>query len=112
MGHVQLQVDGVPGLQLAGLAHGDDEVVLADAGVHEGLGTEGSANYWLGRCDMSGGSSGGPWVQPMDEATGVGPVFSVNSWGYTTRAGMAGPNRAPPASVSREPGRNSTAAAA
>lgn len=57
----------------------------------EALGTNGSANYWLGRCDMSGGSSGGPWVQPMNEASGTGPVFSVNSWGYTFQAGMAGP---------------------
>jgi len=57
----------------------------------ESLGTEGSSNYWLSRCDMSGGSSGGPWVQPMDEATGNGPVFSVNSWGYTFQSGMAGP---------------------
>ena len=57
----------------------------------ESLGTNGSDNYWLGRCNMSGGSSGGPWVQPMDENTGSGPVFSVNSWGYTFQSGMAGP---------------------
>jgi hypothetical protein len=57
----------------------------------EGLGTVGSVNYWLGSCDMGGGSSGGPWVQPMDEGTGNGPVFSVNSWGYTGQSGMAGP---------------------
>ncbi|TFH63955.1 MAG: hypothetical protein E4G90_09075 [Gemmatimonadales bacterium] len=57
----------------------------------EGLSTEGSYNYWLGRCDMAGGSSGGPWVQPMDETTGDGQVFSVNSWGYTFQSGMAGP---------------------
>jgi hypothetical protein len=57
----------------------------------EPLNTEGPDNYWLGRCDMSGGSSGGPWVQPMNETTGDGPVFSVNSWGYTFQSGMAGP---------------------
>ena len=57
----------------------------------EPLNTEGSDNYWLGRCDMAGGSSGGPWVQPMNETTGDGPVFSVNSWGYTFQSGMAGP---------------------
>lgn len=57
----------------------------------ESLGTEGSANYWLSRCDMSGGSSGGPWVQPMDEGSGYGPIISVNSWGYTFQSGMAGP---------------------
>jgi hypothetical protein len=57
----------------------------------EPLSTEGSDNYWLGRCDMAGGSSGGPWVQTMNENTGDGPVFSVNSWGYTFQSGMAGP---------------------
>lgn len=53
--------------------------------------TEGSDNWWLPNCDLSGGSSGGPWVQKMDAATGNGPVISVNSWGYTTAPGMAGP---------------------
>ena len=48
-------------------------------------------NWWLGSCDLSGGSSGGPWVQPMNTSTGNGPVFSVNSWGYTNQPGMAGP---------------------
>lgn len=57
----------------------------------EDLGTNGSANYWLGSCALSGGSSGGPWVQPMNESDGTGLVFSVNSWGYTNFPGMAGP---------------------
>ena len=47
--------------------------------------------WWLDSCDLSGGSSGGPWVLPLDESTGRGPIISVNSWGYTTRSGMAGP---------------------
>lgn len=55
----------------------------------EAMGTNGSANYWLDSCDLTGGSSGGPWLQPLLD--GNGPVISVNSWGYTTRAGMAGP---------------------
>ena len=55
----------------------------------EAMSTNGSANYWLGKCDLSGGSSGGPWVQPM--VSGSGPVISVNSWGYTFQSGMAGP---------------------
>jgi hypothetical protein len=55
----------------------------------EAMGTNGSANYWLDSCDLTGGSSGGPWLQPLEG--GNGPVISVNSWGYTTRAGMAGP---------------------
>jgi hypothetical protein len=49
------------------------------------------ANWWLPSCDLSGGSSGGPWMQPFDESNGTGPVISVNSWGYTTSPGMAGP---------------------
>lgn len=57
----------------------------------ESLGTEGSVNYWLGQCDLAGGSSGGPWVQPMNETGGSGPIVSVNSWGYINRSGMAGP---------------------
>ena len=48
-------------------------------------------NWWLGNCGLSGGSSGGPWVQPMNTGTGNGPVMSVNSWGYTNQDGMAGP---------------------
>ena len=42
-------------------------------------------------CELSGGASGGPWVQPMDTDSGSGDVISVNSWGYTTAPGMAGP---------------------
>ncbi|WP_028865631.1 trypsin-like serine peptidase [Psychromonas aquimarina] len=57
----------------------------------EDLTTEGSDNWWLASCGLSGGSSGGPWIQPMDETNGTGPIMSVNSWGYTTSPGMAGP---------------------
>jgi hypothetical protein len=46
-------------------------------------------NWWLSQCDLSGGSSGGPWLQPVND--GNGPIISVNSWGYTTGSGMAGP---------------------
>lgn len=51
--------------------------------------TEGSHNWWLSQCDLSGGSSGGPWIQPLE--SGTGPVISVNSWGYRDSPGMAGP---------------------
>lgn len=33
-------------------------------------------------CDMTGGSSGGPWLVDFDEATGTGLQASVNSFGY------------------------------
>lgn len=54
----------------------------------EDMTTEGSFNWWLPSCGLSGGSSGGPWIQP---AGGTGPIISVNSWSYTNQPGMAGP---------------------
>jgi hypothetical protein len=51
--------------------------------------TNGTINWWLPSCGLTGGSSGGPWVQPM--TGGSGPIISVNSWGYTNSPGMAGP---------------------
>ncbi|MET0165749.1 MAG: hypothetical protein ABW318_12215 [Vicinamibacterales bacterium] len=51
--------------------------------------TNGTINWWLPSCGLTGGSSGGPWVQPMSGDTG--PIISVNSWGYTNSPGMAGP---------------------
>jgi len=57
----------------------------------EDMTINGEFNWWLPSCGLSGGSSGGPWVQPMDEAAGNGPIISVNSWGYTNSPGMAGP---------------------
>lgn len=56
----------------------------------EPLATEGSyGDWWLGQCGLSGGASGGPWMQPV--SGGDGPIISVNSWGYTNQPGMAGP---------------------
>ncbi|MYW19452.1 peptidase [Streptomyces sp. SID2955] len=40
-----------------------------------------SQDHSLG-CDMTGGSSGGPWLTGFDEATGTGLQVSVNSFGY------------------------------
>ena len=60
----------------------------------EGLGTGAYSSWWLGNCGLSGGASGGPWAQPMDLATGSGPIISVNSWGYRNQPGMAGPRLA------------------
>ncbi|HZE37237.1 MAG TPA: peptidase [Stackebrandtia sp.] len=43
-------------------------------------------------CDMTGGSSGGPWFVDFDESTGAGKQASVNSFGYTFLPGvMYGP---------------------
>lgn len=44
------------------------------------------------RCDMTGGSSGGPWFLSFDETTGMGVQNSVNSFGYNFLPGyMFGP---------------------
>ncbi|MET9670068.1 peptidase [Streptomyces sp. NPDC006475] len=40
-----------------------------------------SQDHSLG-CNMTGGSSGGPWFTSFDEATGTGLQASVNSFGY------------------------------
>lgn len=48
-------------------------------------------NLWIGVCEMTGGSSGGPWMIGTD-SDGRGTIVSVNSWGYTSSSGMAGPN--------------------
>lgn len=53
-------------------------------------GIAGYVNRWLSSCKLSGGSSGGPWMAAS--VTGNGPVWSVNSWGYQGKPGMAGPN--------------------
>ena len=51
--------------------------------------TNGADNWWIPICGLSGGSSGGPWMQ---DNNGNGSVMSVNSWGYTDGSpGMAGP---------------------
>ena len=71
-----------------GYSYSDDPYFMYCA---QDLSTQGEWNWWLGSCGLSGGASGGPWVQPMDTATGNGPIISVNSWGYTTSPGMAGP---------------------
>lgn len=71
-----------------GYSYSDDPNFMYCA---EDMTTESPVNWWLPSCGLSGGASGGPWVQPMDAGTGSGPLMSVNSWGYTTGPGMAGP---------------------
>jgi hypothetical protein len=50
----------------------------------------GNATYKLG-CDMTGGSSGGPWFSGFDEGTGSGAQVSLNSYGYNGVRAMYGP---------------------
>jgi hypothetical protein len=42
-------------------------------------------------CNMTGGSSGGPWFAPFDDTSGTGTQMSVNSYGYTGDRSMYGP---------------------
>jgi hypothetical protein len=71
-----------------GYSYSDDPNFMYCA---EDMQTESADDWWLPSCGLSGGSSGGPWVQPMDAGAGSGPIISVNSWGYTNQPGMAGP---------------------
>lgn len=71
-----------------GYSYSDDPNFMYCA---EDMTTEGADNWWLPSCGLSGGASGGPWVQPMNTGSGDGPIISVNSWGYTDSPGMAGP---------------------
>ncbi len=56
--------------------------------------------WWLPSCDLTGGSSGGPWIQPLG-TNGEGPVISLNSWGYIGLPGMGGPIMEDPATSSK-----------
>jgi hypothetical protein len=42
-------------------------------------------------CDMTGGSSGGPWLAPFDGTGDAGQLSSVNSYGYSGIKAMHGP---------------------
>ena len=68
------------GYPAAGKYHGSDLIYCADQIFTD----PGTANKTFGiDCDMTGGSSGGPWLAPFSETTGVGTVRAVNSYGYS-----------------------------
>jgi V8-like Glu-specific endopeptidase len=46
---------------------------------------------WGMTCDMTGGSSGGPWLSSFVESTGSGTLSSLNSYGYSGVKAMHGP---------------------
>ncbi len=46
---------------------------------------------WGMTCDMTGGSSGGPWLRTFTESSGVGQLSSLNSYGYSGVRAMHGP---------------------
>ncbi|MEX2323260.1 MAG: hypothetical protein WEA29_05765 [Acidimicrobiia bacterium] len=49
-----------------------------------------NATYRLNLCDMTGGSSGGPWIKSKTSGHN-GVVISVNSYGYRGVKAMHGP---------------------
>ena len=49
-----------------------------------------NTNYRLG-CDMTGGSSGGPWFSDFDGTGNAGTIRSLNSYGYSGITAMYGP---------------------
>jgi V8-like Glu-specific endopeptidase len=42
---------------------------------------------WDTKCDMAGGSSGGPWLRDFNPATGTGTIFSATSKGAVNEDG-------------------------
>jgi V8-like Glu-specific endopeptidase len=46
---------------------------------------------WGLGCDMTGGSSGGPWFYNFNESNGSGALASLNSYGYSGVKNMYGP---------------------
>jgi hypothetical protein len=42
---------------------------------------------WDAKCDMAGGSSGGPWLRDFNPATGTGTIFSATSKGAVNEDG-------------------------
>ena len=50
----------------------------------------GTNNYKLA-CNMTGGSSGGPWFSGFDSSGNSGVIRSLNSYGYSGQSNMYGP---------------------
>ena len=68
------------GYPAAGKYHGYDLTYCSDQIFNDPL----NQNLTFGvDCDMTGGSSGGPWLANFNTSTGAGTVDSVNSYGYS-----------------------------
>lgn len=69
------------GYPAAGKYHGYDLIYCSDQVFFDSM----NGNNTLGiDCNMTGGSSGGPWLTDFNATTGVGVLRSVNSYSYTT----------------------------
>jgi hypothetical protein len=77
------------GFPAAGKYHGNDLTYCAGpVGQDAGTGNQ----TWALACDMTGGSSGGGWLEGINEANGSGGVLSsLNSYGYSGVKNMYGP---------------------
>jgi len=77
------------GYPAAGKYHGSDLVYCKGS-----IGTDASTGgaTWSMPCDMTGGSSGGPWVSSTDPTKLAGTTLrSLNSYGYSGVKAMFGP---------------------
>jgi len=76
------------GYPAAGKYHGYDLIYCSDQIFSDPL----NNNLTFGvDCNMTGGSSGGPWLGGFDTSTGAGTVDSVNSYGYSGQKKEYGP---------------------
>jgi V8-like Glu-specific endopeptidase len=76
------------GYPAAGKYHGNDLTYCAGPISPDAY----NANLtWGMSCDMTGGSSGGPWLADFNTATGRGTMSSLNSYGYSGIRAMYGP---------------------
>jgi hypothetical protein len=76
------------GYPAAGKYHGSDLTYCAGPVFNDPY----NANVTLGMaCDMTGGSSGGPWLTSFNESTGSGTLNGLNSYGYSGIRNMYGP---------------------
>ncbi len=76
------------GYPAAGKYRGKDLTYCAGAITEDSLVANAT---WGMACNMTGGSSGGPWLASFSEQTGSGSLGSLNSYGYSGRSVMYGP---------------------
>jgi len=82
------------GYPAAGKYHGNDLTWCAGNIAVDVASSNGSTNNatWGMACDMTGGSSGGPWFANLNETNGSGGTLSsLNSYGYSGVVKMFGP---------------------
>ncbi len=77
------------GYPAAGKYHGNDLTYCQGPTTRNS--NAGTNNYKLA-CNMTGGSSGGPWFSGFNTSTGdAGTIQSLNSYGYSGQSSMYGP---------------------